>query len=94
MRSWRNSWKLAEADRQRIERAVGSIGRLPALDGVNSKAVLTALRHDKKVRDGAIHFVIPREVGRVEITADVPADILRDVVKEMLDEGKRVPRSG
>jgi 3-dehydroquinate synthetase len=27
--------------------------------------VLKALQHDKKKRDGAIHFVLPRAVGRV-----------------------------
>ena len=82
--------KLADADRIRIETAVESIGRLPALTGIKSKAVLTALHHDKKIRDGAVHFVLPREVGRVEITPDVPFEIVREVVKGILDEGKRI----
>lgn len=86
--------KFTNDSRQRLEAAVGSIGRLPGLDGVNSKAVLSALHHDKKVRDGAVHFVLPREIGRVEITPDVPLDVVRDVVKGILDEGKRVPGSG
>src|SRR5438132_3822002 len=42
--------KLAEPERARIEDAVGSISRLPALNGMNSKAILKALHHDKKVR--------------------------------------------
>src|SRR5438128_3858178 len=63
---------LADCDRARIEAAIGSLGRLPALHGMNSKDVLNALQHDKKVRDGAIHFVLPRAIGRVEITPDVP----------------------
>ena len=86
--------KLAESERSRIEGAVGSISRLPALNGLNSKAILNALRHDKKVRDGAVHFILPREIGKVEITPNVPLEILRDVVKGMLDEGKRVSRPG
>ena len=86
--------KLAEPERARIESAVGSISRLPALNGVNSKAILNALHHDKKVRDGAVHFILPREVGKVEITPNVPLDLLRDVVKGMLDECKRVSRPG
>ena len=89
-----NLQKLGETDRTRIETAVGSIGRLPALTGVNSKSVLTALHHDKKVRNGAVHFVLPRAIGRVEITPDVPLDVVRDVVKGILSDGKRVPRSG
>jgi len=73
---------------------VGSISRLPALNGLNSKTILNALHHDKKVRDGAVHFILPREVGKVEITPNVPMELLRDVVKGMLDESKRVSRSG
>src|SRR5437867_3903812 len=46
--------KLPENDRARIENAVGSLGRLPALNGVDSKSVLAALHHDKKVRDGTV----------------------------------------
>jgi 3-dehydroquinate synthase len=73
--------KLPESERNRIESAIGGLGRLPALTGVHSKDVLEALQHDKKVRDGAIHFVLPRAIGRVEITPDVPFEIVRDVVK-------------
>jgi 3-dehydroquinate synthase len=86
--------KLAEEERARIEGAVGSISRLPALNGVNSKAVMNALHHDKKVRDGAVHFILPRKVGNVEITPDVPVTVLRDVVKGMLDESKRISGPG
>jgi 3-dehydroquinate synthase len=86
--------KICDSDRARIEAAVRSVGRLPALNGVNSKDVLNALQHDKKVRDGAIHFVLPRAVGRVEITPDVPFEVVRSVVKEILNDGKRLPGPG
>jgi 3-dehydroquinate synthase len=86
--------KLADGDRLRIENAIGSLGRLPALNGMQSKDVLNALQHDKKVRDGAVHFVLPRAIGRVEITPDVPLAIVRDVVKGILNDGKRLRRSG
>jgi len=86
--------KLTPADAARIERAIRSIGRLPALNGVDSKSVLAALHHDKKVRDGTVHFVLPRGIGSVEITPGVPLNMVREVVKELLDEGKRIPGSG
>jgi 3-dehydroquinate synthase len=86
--------KLSDNDRARIENAVVSLGKLPALTGMNSKDVLNALQHDKKVRDGAIHFVLPRAIGRVEITPNVPFEIVRDVVKGILNDGKRIPGSG
>jgi len=83
--------KLADNDRARIEHAVGLVGRLPSLAGTSSKDVLKALEHDKKVRNGAVHFVLPRAIGRVEITPDVPLEVVRDVVKGILNDGKRIP---
>src|SRR3989475_4862861 len=82
--------KIEERDVHRIENAIASIGRLPALDGVSSKDVLGAIQHDKKVRNGAIHFVLPRTIGSVEITPEVPFEIVRDVVKGILNDGKRL----
>jgi len=86
--------KLEDRDRTRIENAVASVGQLPPLHGVSSKEVLGAIQHDKKVRDGAVHFVVPRAIGRVEVTPDVPFEIVRDVVKGILNDGKRLPRPG
>jgi 3-dehydroquinate synthase len=86
--------KLSGNDRTRIENAVGSLGRLPALTGMQSKDVLKALQHDKKVRNGTIHFVLPRTIGQVEITPNVPFELVRDVVKGILNDGKRLPGPG
>ena len=81
--------KIATADGDRIDSAVRSIGRLPYLDRVRSQTVFEALQHDKKVKNGAIHFVLPRSIGQVEITPDVPVDLVRDVIKGLLHESKR-----
>jgi 3-dehydroquinate synthase len=85
--------RLSDPDRRRIEAAIASLGRLPLLNGIKSADVLGALRHDKKVRDGAVHFVLPSGIGSVEITPDVPFEIVREVVKGILDEGRRKPGS-
>jgi 3-dehydroquinate synthase len=86
--------KLPELDRTRIERAIASIGPLPALEGVTSRNVLSALQHDKKIRDGAIHFVLARGVGRSEVTPNVPFEVVREVVKGILNDAKRLPGAG
>jgi 3-dehydroquinate synthase len=80
---------LSDTDRLRIERAVRAIGRLPSLTGFLAPAILNALQHDKKVRDGAVHFVLPRAIGQVEITADVPFALVRDTVRGLLRENSR-----
>ena len=86
--------KIADRDVRRIENTIGSIGRLPPLNGISSKEVLAAIQHDKKVRNGAIHFVLPRAIGQVEVTPDVPFEVVREVVKGILNDGKRVFRTG
>lgn len=72
----------------RVESVIQSIGDLPSLGGLKLKAIMDALQHDKKVRDGAVHFVLPLEIGRVEITRAVPLDLVRDTVKVLIDENK------
>jgi 3-dehydroquinate synthase len=81
--------KLPEQGRARIEETIWGLGRLPLLDGLNARDVLQALQHDKKIKDGAVHFVLPRAIGQVEITPNVPFDLVRDVVKSMLHERRR-----
>ncbi len=81
--------RLPEGARVRIEAAIRAIGRLPYLDVIRTKDVFDALQHDKKVRDGVVHFVLPRAIGQVEITPDVPLKLVRNVVKELLDESQR-----
>jgi hypothetical protein len=46
------------------------------------------------VRDGAIQFVLPSGIGCVEITPDVPFELLGDVVKGILNGGNRLPGPG
>jgi 3-dehydroquinate synthase len=81
--------KLSENEYHRIQSATRAIGKLPPLNGMRSSTVLKALQHDKKVLNGAVHFVLPLSIGRVEITPDVPFEVVRDVVEGMLDEARR-----
>jgi 3-dehydroquinate synthase len=45
--------------------------------------ILKRLRSDKKTRQGVVHFILPREIGKVEITRDVPEAIVRSAVDEI-----------
>ncbi len=61
--------------------AFGLPGELPA---VNEAEVLAALPRDKKVRDGEIRWVLPRELGKVEVGVKVPPAAAAKVVHELL----------
>jgi 3-dehydroquinate synthase len=45
--------------------------------------VLKRLHSDKKTRQGVVHFVLPKQIGKVEIANDVPAAVVRSAVEEM-----------
>lgn len=86
-----NLGKVSKEEADRVEVVTRRVGRLPALDGVKLRPVLSALNYDKKVRDGALHFVLLRRIGEAEITPDVPAGLVKEVVKGILNEGKGTP---
>ncbi len=66
----------------RITDAVRELGPLPKVE-VRSRNILRLLKSDKKTRNGVVHFVLPREIGRVEIVNDVPEQVVIEVVDEL-----------
>ena len=80
--------RMSRPDAVKVESAVRSIGGLPSLEGTKMIPFVKALQQDKKVRDGAIHFILPREIGRVEITRDVPLSLVRKTVAALIHESK------
>jgi 3-dehydroquinate synthase len=80
--------RMPEEQALRVEAVIRSIGDLPVLSGLKLASVMDALQHDKKVKDGKLHFILPLEIGRVEITSAVPLEMLRETVKAIIDENK------
>lgn len=54
-------------------------GELPDADGL-----ITLMGQDKKVVDGALHFVLARGIGGAFVTSDVPAEVVRGVLDDAL----------
>src|SRR5450432_4307121 len=73
----------------RIADAVLSLGRLPEVN-VNSRKILARLQSDKKTQNGVVHFILPREIGKVEVASDVPSAAVIDAVEEL----RRLSRGG
>lgn len=80
--------RMTREDALRVEAAVHCIGKLPSLEGTKMAPFTKALQQDKKVRDGAVHFILPRTIGRVEITRDVPLPLVRETVTALIHESK------
>jgi 3-dehydroquinate synthase len=66
----------------RIVAATQAYGTLPPVDcGVDE--VMSRLIADKKTIAGTVHFVLPQKIGRVKISGDVPAEIVRNAVESI-----------
>jgi 3-dehydroquinate synthase len=74
--------RIDEGAAQRISNAVLSFGRLPKVEA-RSQDILRLLQGDKKTRNGIVHFVLPRKIGKVEIADDVPEKVIVESVNEL-----------
>jgi 3-dehydroquinate synthase len=73
----------------RIADTVLGLGRLPEVN-ISARKILARLQADKKTQDGVVHFVLPREIGKVEIASDVPDRVILDAIEEV----RRFSRGG
>lgn len=80
--------RIDGAAAQRISDAVLSLGTLPAVSA-RSRDIVRLLMKDKKTSNGVVHFVLPMEIGKVEIVNDVPEKVIVEAVKEL----RRLSRS-
>jgi 3-dehydroquinate synthase len=67
---------------ERICRAVHGWGALPEINLQATKA-LKLLQADKKTASGAVHFVLPKEIGEVEIVRNVPPPVIATALAEI-----------
>lgn len=77
-----NFWDQTACDRQLalIDKA-GLPTELPV--GLDIEEILVALQSDKKVKSGQVRFVLPTQIGAATVTDQVPADTIRQVLKQM-----------
>ena len=67
---------------QRIANSTRSWGSLPKVNIQTAKA-FKLMRSDKKTEAGSIHFVLPREIGKVEIVKNVPQNAIAAALAEI-----------
>ena len=62
---------LAEKDRKALADLIASLGPLPPIGDISVSSMLEAMRHDKKMIAGRLHFVLPTAIGATAIVDDV-----------------------
>jgi len=73
---------LAEADRDRLARLIAQMGPLPPVTDLSAAEALEAVRRDKKIVDGRLHFVLPTAIGQVAIVSDVSEEALGEALRQ------------
>ena len=74
---------LAARERQALAELITALGPLPPVADLSSAQVLEAVRRDKKVVNGRLHFVICIAIGAATVIDDVTEDELAKVLRAM-----------
>jgi 3-dehydroquinate synthase len=72
-----------EATTVRQERLLTAVGLPVRADRLDVDAVLSAITHDKKARDGRVPFVLAPSLGAFRVVHDVPPEQVRAAVGEL-----------
>lgn len=75
---------LASAEAAIIKASVSALGRLPRINDLDVAEIIAATTHDKKAAQGKIPFILPTRLGTVIVRDDLPAQLLRAAVRELL----------
>jgi len=78
----RLGWIDAEST-ERLIRLLDRFGLPTTLSGLEPDSLLDAMSRDKKNQGGRIRLVLPRSIGRVELTDEATADQLRDLLRDL-----------
>jgi 3-dehydroquinate synthase len=62
---------LAAVDRGALAELIAGLGPLPPIADISTREILDAMRHDKKMVAGRLHFVLPTGIGSTTIVDDV-----------------------
>jgi 3-dehydroquinate synthase len=74
---------LAEVERQALAKLIAQLGPLPPIADLPIGEVLEAVRRDKKVVHGRLHFVIAIQIGATMTIDDVREDELIAVLERL-----------
>jgi 3-dehydroquinate synthase len=74
---------LAPRERQALVDLITQLGPLPAIADLSAAQVIEAVRRDKKVVNGRLHFVICIEIGATTIVDDVTEEELTKTLREL-----------
>jgi len=77
---------LKREAKERIKHLIGEAGLPRRIETeLSIEDIIQVLSLDKKVRAGKVRFVLPERIGKVVVRDDIPEQIVRDVVQELME---------
>jgi len=74
---------MPDADRQALGRIIMQLGPLPPVGDLSTKEVLEAVKRDKKIVDGTLHYVLSPTIGSWTTVADVTEEELGKALRKV-----------
>jgi 3-dehydroquinate synthase len=71
---------LAPGELVRLENLITKTGLPTKAPNLDLERLVSAIKHDKKVRQGKVRFILPRSLGEVFITDDVNLSLVKQVL--------------
>ena len=67
---------MPDEDRQKLSKILMHLGPLPPVADLSTREVLQAVKHDKKIVDGTLHYVLSTKIGSWTTVSDVAEEEL------------------
>jgi 3-dehydroquinate synthase len=74
---------MLDADRQALARIIMQLGPLPPIGDLSAREVLDAVKHDKKIVDGTLHYVLCTTIGSWTTVEDVSEEELGRALRKI-----------
>jgi 3-dehydroquinate synthetase len=68
---------------EEVDGLITQLGPLPSVADISSREVLAAIKRDKKVVNGTLHFIAASDRGKVVELTDVTEKELRTAIKKI-----------
>jgi 3-dehydroquinate synthase len=74
---------MPDEDRQKLSRVLMQLGPLPPIGDLSTRDVLEAVRQDKKIVDGTLHYVLCTKIGSWTTVTDVSEEELGKTLRKI-----------
>jgi 3-dehydroquinate synthase len=74
---------FAERDKKALADLIAGLGPLPPIADLPTAQILEAMRRDKKVVSGRLHFVLPTAIGATAIVDDITDKEMKGALKRV-----------